>query len=573
VWRYLRPRLPSVVAANVLALILALITSAVTVLVGPALQVITSTGSSVLKIEDLVGPRIAPFIERLTGITAMTASELFMVLPWALVSLALVKAVVGAAQWFMWERAGELVALNLRRDLAHQYITIDPARRRTQESRGHEAELAGAATSDVRLLREYIVHFYGGLPREVLQAVFLMVQLALLSPKLTLIFLIGIVPAVAAAQRIGKKVRRRAAKALDDYSLMTEWLQQRLLGVETIKHYGTEAIEVAKMHQLSQSLYERFLGAVRVKARTSPAIEAFAVISLALVLVIALRDVASGATTGSIQMSFFATLAMLTQAGAKLGRYVNSNREGAAAVDRLQAVTGFFTGAARPLITAGQTEKGLAARLILEGVTARYPEANGNALTNFSYSFEAGRIYCLAGPSGAGKSSVFNIVLGLLKPTEGRVRFLAPAGDPRRLVTYMPQKVQLVPDTVAANVAYPDVTFDTARVEAALAKVGLRDVVSSMPSGLQTLVGEGGRGMSGGQAQRLLLARLWYARAPFVLVDEGTSALDPELEGVVHELLRELANQGAVVMTIAHRQSAADRADTVLKLEAGRLVI
>jgi ATP-binding cassette subfamily C protein CydD len=224
------------------------------------------------------------------------------------------------------------------------------------------------------------------------------------------------------------------------------------------------------------------------------------------------------------------------------------------------------------VIAGGHPEKGLAARLILEGVSARYPEASADALSGFSYNFEAGRIYCLAGPSGAGKSSVFNVILGLVKPTSGRVRFVAPAGDPRRLVTYMPQKVQLVPDSVAANVAYPETQFDRARVEQALVKVGLRDVVTSMPSGIDTLVGEGGRGLSGGQAQRLLLARLWYARAPFVLVDEGTSALDPELEGVVHGLLRELADQGAVVVTIAHRPAAAERADAVLRLDAGRLV-
>jgi ATP-binding cassette subfamily B protein len=92
-----------------------------------------------------------------------------------------------------------------------------------------------------------------------------------------------------------------------------------------------------------------------------------------------------------------------------------------------------------------------------------------------------------------------------------------------------------------------------------------------LPQGLRTDVGEGGKGLSGGQAQRVLLARLHYHRRPFVLVDEGTSALDPEVEGVVYALLQELAAAGAVVITIAHRLAGALAADEVLLLDQGRL--
>ena len=112
-------------------------------------------------------------------------------------------------------------------------------------------------------------------------------------------------------------------------------MQQRLLGVETIKHYRTEAIEVRKMHELTDNLYQRFLKAARVKARTSPLIEALSVASMVVVLVIALRDISTGTLTGSVLLSFFATLGLLSQAAGRLGRYLNSNREGAAAADRL----------------------------------------------------------------------------------------------------------------------------------------------------------------------------------------------------------------------------------------------
>ena len=85
-------------------------------------------------------------------------------------------------------------------------------------------------------------------------------------------------------------------------------------------------------------------------------------------------------------------------------------------------------------------------------------------------------------------------------------------------MAYMPQKVILLPDSIAANVAYPEAA-DIARVEAALARVGLTELVAGLRGGVQTHVGEGGVGVSGGQAQRLLLARLWYQHQPFVLID------------------------------------------------------
>jgi subfamily B ATP-binding cassette protein MsbA len=138
-------------------------------------------------------------------------------------------------------------------------------------------------------------------------------------------------------------------------------------------------------------------------------------------------------------------------------------------------------------------------------------------------------------------------------------------------IVYMPQKVLLLPDSIAANIAYPEAQYDPMRIWSALEEVGLAGLTSSLDAGIQTQIGEGGTGLSGGQAQRILLARLAYHQAPFVLVDEGTSALDPETERLIQALLRKLTNQGRVVITIAHRHSVVEAADIVLRLEEGLL--
>ena len=571
VWFYLKPLIGGLLAAGVMAGVLGLVTAVVGALVGPCVQVLTAPKESILPLVDLLGPRLGDVAAGIIGTPGVKAGELLHHLPLLLVVLAFFKATLGLAQWYLWERAGEIVSMRLRDDLTHSFVDLAPDERRTSEGRNMEEQLSSAITTDVKLLREYLVHFYGGLPREAFQVVSMAVMLVLLSPKLTLIFLLGVAPAAAIASRVGRKLKRRASKALSDYSQLTEWLQQRLLGVETIKHYQTEGIEIASMERLTSSLYERFLRAARVKARTSPLLESLAVTSMVIVLIIALRDIQAGRTTGAIELSFFSTLGLLSQAAAKLGRYLNSNREGAAAVERLRALFQCFLPHQQDVATAAPLVVGSATSLICQHLTARYPGSAQPALTDLSFQFNGGRIYCLAGPSGAGKSTLFNLLLGLVKPVSGHVEMHATHAVSGAPVAYMPQKVLLLPGSVAANVAYPDANPDLGRVADALDRVGMTQAVRGIDGGLDARIGDGGAGVSGGQAQRLLLARLWYHQKPFVLVDEGTSALDPEIEQTVYALLRQLADRGAVVITIAHRLAAAQIADELLLLQGGRL--
>ncbi len=571
VWQYLKPELPVIVASTMMAILLGAVSACIGPLISASVTILSAPRDQVQEFVRLFGPQLGGFTASVVGSPGLTTGQLLEQLPFVLISFAFFSALFGLLQWFFWERTGEIVARTLREDLTSAYLWLDPAQRRTEESRRQESELSSTVTNDVRLLREYLVHFYGGMPRESVKVVAYLAMLIMLSPKLTAIFALGILPATALAARIGRVLRKRAAKALADYSLLTEWLQQRLLGIETIKHYRTEQIEITKMNELTTGLFQKFLRAARVKARTGPALEALAITCMAVVLVIALRDIAAGKTTGAIQLSFFATLGLLSQSADRLGRYLNSNREGAAAVDRLRSLLDFLRGHERRDVAARAAKKSMPPRIEVKGATVRYPGAKDPALKDFSYTFLGGKIYCLAGPSGAGKSTVFNLLLGLVEPEQGsrEIHFDGPSED--SLVCYVPQKVLLLPGTVAANVAYPSEAFDQARVTAALAKVGMTKAVSELPLGIHAVVGEGGSGVSGGQAQRILLARLWYHKKPFVLVDEGTSALDPEIERSIHALLRDLANDGAVVVTIAHRKSAAAAADHVLELANGRL--
>ena len=568
---YLGKEWKAVATASILAPILGGISSTMTVMMGPAVNILGSNAHAVMDLTAQLGSVIGPLAAKIVGQNTLERDELLHRLPALLLICAALRALLGVSQWYLWERSGERVSMALRHDLVANFLRLDPAVRKTAAASVQEAALSSTVTSDVRMLREYLVHYYGGMPREAFQVLWSTVTLYFLSPKLFLVFLFGVAPVAAVASRIGKKLRRRAGRALEDYSALTEWLQQRLLGIETIKHYGTEAVESKKMRELTASLMERFLRAARVKARTSPTLETLAIVAMAIVLFIAVSDVAAGTVTATAIISFFVTVGVMSQSAGKLGRYLNSNREGAAAVDRLVTRLGFFADHRRdqPAARAAlERQDGNVASFRFTDVSVRYDGAAEDALTDFSFNFMGGRIYCLVGPSGAGKSTVFATALGLVEPRAGRVE----VSDGKQNIVYMPQKVQLAPMSLLANVAYPDANGDAERAKEALAKVGLHALAAGFPEGLEALVGEGGAGVSGGQAQRILLARLWYHRASFIFVDEGTSALDPEVERLVYSLLDELAKGGAAVVTIAHRPSAARIADEILLLDRGRLV-
>ncbi len=568
-WHYTKPYLAVMVFATVLGAFLGLISAMIGTFIGPALQAITSPKDQWFEYSLLLGHRIGPIVSNWSGKGGLTQAELIALIPGTLISLATVKAMVSLAQWYLWEVSGEKLAVKIREDLATFFIRLSPTKRKNPSINTNEDMLGTAVTSDIRQVRDYLVHFYGGLPRELFQIISLSCTLILLSPKLTIIFFLVIAPAGVLVSRVGKTLRKRAAKALSDNSMLAEWLQQRLLGAETIKHFATESLEIKNMNALNSDLYLRFVKAAKTKARTSPILEGFAAIAIASVLVIALSDIAQGTTTGAVNLSFFATLALLSQSAAKLGRYLNSSKEGAASTSRIRACLKAFSENSQDIV---QTRAHFANTPSLEckNLTVQYDSQSEPALNNFSFQFLPGNIYCLAGHSGAGKSTLFNALLGLTNPTAGKISCYLPSSE--HIIGYLPQKVLLFRGTILENISYPQTQPNLEKAHKALQEVNLTPLVETLPQGLSTILGEGFQGLSGGQAQRLLLARLIYHNTPIMLIDEGTSALDPETESVIQACLRKLADSGKVIITIAHRQSVVDKADHILLLNKGTLV-
>lgn len=215
-------------------------------------------------------------------------------------------------------------------------------------------------------------------------------------------------------------------------------------------------------------------------------------------------------------------------------------------------------------------------KLELRDVSFRYPDADLNVLDRISLTIPIGSSLAIVGPSGAGKSTLIDLLLGLSEPTQGGL-FVddAPLGTVlgawRKRVGYVPQRVALFDGSIAQNVALTwEEDYDLAQVNRSLARAHLEELLSR-PSGVLTKIGERGESISGGQQQRLGIARALYSEPLVMVMDEATSSLDTATENRVTQLMREL--QGEVTfITVAHRLATIREYDQVCYLDGGRIL-
>jgi ATP-binding cassette subfamily C protein CydD len=212
-----------------------------------------------------------------------------------------------------------------------------------------------------------------------------------------------------------------------------------------------------------------------------------------------------------------------------------------------------------------------------ENVRLTWDETRGPALDDLSFRVPAGETLVLAGPSGAGKSSVIEILLGFVRPDSGRVTIngadiseLVPQAL-SRLTAWIGQRPVLFAGTVRENIRFARPEATDEEVSEAARNAGVSAFANALPLRLETVVGEGGYGLSGGQAQRVAIARAFLKNAPLLLLDEPTAHLDPTTEAEVLESLRRLS-LGRTVILASHSAAAHEFAGRRLDLRQGRAV-
>ena len=282
-----------------------------------------------------------------------------------------------------------------------------------------------------------------------------------------------------------------------------------------------------------------------------------------------------------------ATLAVFLAAGSRIAPAVLRLQQGFIQIRR-------SFGAAQPTFelidSLGQTQiienvdddvdifhEGFFSEIQLQNVTLTYPSKQFPAISNISFSVQPGKLVAVVGLSGAGKTTIIDVLLGVLTPDEGTVLIsglpplLAVAKWPGA-IAYVPQDVAISSGTIRENVAlgFPEKQATDELVTSALKVAQLDKFVSDLPQGLDTQVGERGAKISGGQRQRLGIARAMFTRPHLLVLDEATSSLDGETEASISDAIHELRGSTTVVL-IAHRLSTVRDADIVVYLADGKI--
>jgi ATP-binding cassette subfamily C protein CydD len=479
-----------------------------------------------------------------------------------------------ARAWLQF--SGELAAFSagakgrkrLRADAMARLLAAGPALLRS----AHSAELTSLVVDRVEALEGLFGRWVPAAALAIVGPGLVCLVALAVDPFAALVLLLAglLVPAGQAVAGLG------AATASRGQFLAMERLQARFLdrvrGIATIVLAGRAEDEARALARAADELRMRTMRVLRVAFLSSAALDCAMAAAL---IVIALHDrrVLAGGV-GSLRAALFSLL-LVPEFFAPLRGFA------AAYQDRLHA-----TGAAEALISlpvlpaptppaAIRTIEARGVALAFENVRLVWDESRPPALDGLSFFVAPGEMLVLAGPSGAGKSSVIELLLGFVRPTEGRILLnghdiadIVPQAL-SKLTAWIGQKPTLFAGTIRENIAFarPDAT--TAEVEDAARLARITDFTETLPLGLDTVIGEGGYGLSGGQAQRVAIGRAFLKNAPLLLLDEPTAHLDPATEADVLASLKRLALGRTVVMA-SHSAAAHAFGGRRLDLRHGR---
>ena len=495
-----------------------------------------------------------------------------------LLAILVILVVLRAVLTWIGAAAAHHVAAHVKSDLRERLyahlLALGPAYTRGERS----GELATTATEGVEALDSYFSQY---LPQLFLAAAVPLAILALVFPidVVSGLVLLVTAPLIPIFMRligaVAGALTRRQYTAL---SRMGAHFLDVLQGLTTLKLFGRSRAQAEIIGRVSDAYRRATLDVLRVAFLSALVLEMLATISTAIIAVeIGLRLLAG---VLEFEEAFFVLILApefylpLRMLGARF-------HAGAAGVTAAQRIFEVLETPIPPAITPIGTQQPLLRpapmTIRFEEVHFAYEEGARPALVGATFEVRAGQRTALVGPSGAGKSTIFQLLLRFIKPASGTISVdgypleMIPPEAWRTLIAWVPQTPYLFNTTVAENIRLANRAASHAAVIRAAQQANAHDFITALPEGYETEIGERGARLSGGQAQRIALARAFLRDAPLLLFDEATANLDLQTESVITEALDRLS-AGRTVLVIAHRLHTVARADRILVMDGGRVV-
>ena len=428
-------------------------------------------------------------------------------------------------------------------------------------------------TNDVRVLRVMVTSAVTSFFKDLFSVVCLVVVI-FYRDWLMAIIVIGIFScAVYPIQTIGRKVRKARKECQQCIADFNCYLHETFQGNKIVKAFGMETSKNEAFFESTDRLFNFEMKVVKAKAIASPIMEVLGGIGIGLVIFYGGYRVVNGDSTPGNFFSFMTSAMLLYDPVKRLSNLNADVQTGLAAADRIYDIA-----ERKPDIEDPEKPVQLSAgprSVVFEDVSFSYGEET--ILRNIDISVEPGEIVALVGTSGAGKTSLINLIPRFYDVREGAVKIdgidvrTISLSDLRSQIGIVTQEPILFNDSVRNNISYgnPNATFE--QVEQAAKAAYAYDFITGFPQGFDTDIGELGGRLSGGEKQRICIARAFLKNAPILILDEATAALDPEAETMVKKALENLV-EGRTTFIVAHRLSTIAFADKILVLKGRRIV-
>ena len=372
---------------------------------------------------------------------------------------------------------------------------------------------------------------------------------------------------------LGRRTRKVSKGYQEAMAEMTSFLHETFAGNKIVKAFGAEAFEKDRFFKKTRRLFKLEMKTIKYRALTSPIMESLGGIGAALVIWYGGYKVIVGSSTPGTFFSFLAAVILLYGPVKKLAKINTQVQRGLAASDRVFDILEMESDIkekTHPVIIPDGNH-----RVTFKDVSFKYQDQL--VLKNINLEAREGEIVALVGMSGGGKTTLVNLIPRFYDVARGAVLVDdtdirdASIASLRRQIAIVTQEPILFNDTIRNNIAYGSPETPVERIESAAKAAYAYDFIQGFPKGYETDIGELGGRLSGGEKQRLCIARALLKNAPILILDEATSSLDSEAESTVQKALENLM-QGRTTFVIAHRLSTISYAHRIVVIVNGRIV-
>jgi ATP-binding cassette, subfamily B, bacterial len=511
-----------------------------------------------------------PLPQWLGSLSRLSPNALAGVAAAIIVGLVALGALLGYLSTFLSGAAAERIGADTRAAL-HERLLVLPMRFHDQNRSG---ELVSRLVGDVERVQDATVASLTTLVPGVLTLIGVFVIMMFIDPVLSAASLAAMPLLVAVLMARRRGVRTAQRKARDEEGRLAAMATDVVRNVRAVQAFGNETNAQAHFEQQNVATAGASIFAMDLEARYSPLADIVLAFGTAFVLWFGVTRVTSGKITLGLLLVFLSYISSLYSPIRALARLARTMTKAHASRERIGQI--LHVAELVPEDREPQTAQAPTRELMLRHVSFSY-RSDAPVLVDLNLQIPAGQTICLVGPSGVGKSTLLALLLRFYDPNSGAVEI--DGVDLRRFslaslrsqIALVPQDAWIVDGTIRHNIAFGQASATNEAVDHAARVAIVEEFVKRLPLGYDTVVGESGGLLSGGQRRRIALARAVLRDSPILLLDEPTSGLDAVSESTVVDAIANATNGRTVIMA-SHRLGVAAIADRVVVFERGRIV-